>query len=332
MTEPPGEATEASSGAWSGASSGAWTGGPTWESTGTTPAGVGSACAFHPDRPTRLQCTRCGRPACPECLTPASVGFHCRACVAESRASQRTVRTVAGGRLDRGPVVTYAMIAVNVAIFLITAIQAKSGNDLLPSSMYLNGGLAPELVASGQWWRLLTSGFLHASVIHIGLNMLSLYLIGRILEQLLGRWQYLAVYLLSLIGGSAAVMLFSEPLSLSVGASGAIFGLMGGLVVAFRRFRYDLRQLLVVLGINLFISFRVSGISWQAHLGGLAVGALVTAAIVYAPRSAAARWLAAAAGGVLVLVLAAVLVRNGQIGDHGCVLTANGFFECLYPG
>ena len=271
------------------------------------------ACAFHPDRGTALHCTRCGRPACPECLQAASVGFHCRACVAEGQANQRPARTVTGARLRDRPVVTFTLIGVNVLFFLGTALQAKSGVDITGSSVFQKGTLVPALVASGEWWRLFSSGFLHLSVLHVGLNMLSLYFLGVGLERMLGRWRFLAVYLLSMIGGSVSVMLFTEPLSSAAGASGAIFGLLGGLVVVFRRFRYDMRQLVFVLAINLYLSFQVSGISWQAHLGGLFVGAAVAAAMVY-PRPAVRRNVEMAAGiTVLVLAVALVLFRDTQM-------------------
>jgi membrane associated rhomboid family serine protease len=283
-------------------------------------------CAFHPDRSTAMHCTRCGRPACPECLTPASVGFHCRACVAEGQANQRQARTVTGGRLADRPVVTFSLIAVNVVIFLITALQAHSGVDMSGSSLFRRGVLSPQLVASGEWWRLASSGFLHLSVIHIALNMLSLYFLGVGLERMLGPWRFLAVYLLAMLGGAAAVMLLTDSASASAGASGAIFGLMGGLVVVFKRFRYDMRQLVFVLAINLYLSFQLSGISWQDHLGGLFVGAAVTAAMVY-PKASNRRKIELAAGiGVLVLVVAVVLFRDSQIttrcaemaGDYYC--------------
>ncbi len=291
-------------------------------------AAATETCAFHPGRPTALHCTRCGRPACPECLTQASVGFHCRACVAESRANQRVARTVTGARVGQQPMVTFVLIGINVLIFLITAIQAGSGVDLSPSRIFQDGTLAPTLVASGQWWRLLTSGFLHLSVIHIGLNMLSLYFVGVGLERILGRTRFLAVYLLALLGGSASVMLFTDPLSSAVGASGAIFGILGGLVVVFKRFRYDMRQLIFVLAINLYLSFQIQGISWQAHVGGLVVGAAVTAAMVYPGQAIRKRVQIGAVVVVLVLVAAAVVFSDTQIGVRCSDITATQFVGC----
>jgi membrane associated rhomboid family serine protease len=272
-----------------------------------------------------MHCSRCGRPACPECLTEASVGFHCRACVAEGQAHQRPARTVTGARLGDRPVVTFSLIGINVVIFLITALQAQSGVDMRGSDLFWHGVLSPQLVASGEWWRLASSGFLHLSVVHIGLNMLSLYFLGVGLERMLGRWRFLAVYLLSMLGGAAAVMLLVDPASSAAGASGAIFGLMGGLVVVFKRFRYDMRQLVFVLAINLYLSFQLTGISWQDHIGGLVIGAAVTAAMVY-PRPAVRRKVEMGAGiAVLVLVVAVVVFRDSQISTR-CVEIAGDYY------
>ncbi|MET3805881.1 membrane associated rhomboid family serine protease [Nakamurella sp. UYEF19] len=282
-------------------------------------------CAFHPDRATGLHCTRCGRPACPECLTQASVGFHCRACVAEGQAAQRSVRTVTGAPVGQRPIVTFVLIGLNVLVFLITAIQAKSGVDMTGSVVFRDGSLVPAVVAGGQWWRLLSSGFLHLSVIHIGLNMLSLYFVGVGLERILGRSRFLAVYLLSLLGGAAAVMLLSEQFAPVAGASGAIFGVLGGLAVAFKRFKYDMRQLLFVLALNLFLSFQVSGISWQGHIGGLVVGAVVTAAFVYAPQSRRTQIQVGTVVLVFVLIVLVVIVRDTQL-THYCGIDPAGYF------
>lgn len=283
-------------------------------------------CAFHPDRQTGLLCTRCGRPCCPDCLTPASVGFHCRACVAEGKATQRAPRNVTGARIGQRPVVMFTLIGINVLIFLVTAIQAKSGVELGASGLFRAGALSPVVVASGQYWRLVTGGFLHASVIHIALNMLSLYFLGVGLERILGRVRFLVVYLSALLGGAAAVMLFSNPLTPTIGASGAIFGLMGGLVVVFRRFRYDMKQLLFVVAINLYLSFQLSGISWQGHLGGLVVGAAITAAMVYPPPAMRKKVQIGAVLLVLVLVVVVVLVRDAQFVTPYCGIGADGYF------
>ncbi|SDO58308.1 Membrane associated serine protease, rhomboid family [Nakamurella panacisegetis] len=283
-------------------------------------------CTVHPDRVTALHCTRCGRPACPDCLTPASVGFQCTACVAQGRAVQRPVRTVTGAIQGRRPVVTFTLIAVNLVIFLITALQAKSGTDLSGSWVYRQGGESSYLVASGQVWRLFTSGFLHASVIHIALNMLSLYFVGVALEGLLGRGRFVTVYVLSLLGGSACAMLLSSPLAFGVGASGAIFGVLGGLVVVFKRYRFDLRQLILVLAINIYASFQISGVSWEAHLGGLVVGLAVTAAMVYPKPAIARNVLIGTVIAVLVVVVAIVVIKDAQIGSVFCGISSDGYY------
>jgi len=265
--------------------------------------------------------------ACPECLTPASVGFQCRACVAEGRAGQRPTRTVSGSRADQKPVVTYVLIGINLVIFLIVAIQARSGVDMSRSAIFRDGTLAPTLVAGGQWWRLVTSGFLHVSVIHVGLNMFSLYVLGVALERMLGHGRFLTVYLLALIGGSAAVMLFTDPFVPSVGASGAIFGLMGGLVVVFKRFKFDMRQLLIVLAVNLYLSFQLAGISWQAHIGGLIVGAAATAAMVYPSPAIRKRVQIGSAVLIVVVVIGVVLLKDASIAQRYCGIAADGYFQ-----
>ena len=184
---------------------------PTPSGTGATPAPVPEVCTWHPDRQTALHCTRCGRPACPECLTPASVGFQCRACVAEGRATQRTALTVSGSPIGQQPVATIGLIIANVLIFVVTVIQAGGTDHLERSSWFSGGVLVPSDVAEGEWWRLITSGFLHLSITHIALNMVALYFVGLPLERVVGRWRFLVIYFLSLLGGSVAVMLFADP-------------------------------------------------------------------------------------------------------------------------
>lgn len=284
-------------------------------------AQVGTACTWHPDRSTALSCSRCGRPACPECLTPASVGFHCRQCVAESNAHRPVARTISGSVVGRQPMVAVALIALNVVAFLVTMIQGGGESTLGSSALFRDGALSPMYVAAGDWWQLITSGFLHAGVLHIAMNMLSLYLIGVGLERVLGAARFLTVYGLSLLGGSVAVYLMTEPDSSTVGASGAIFGLLGALLVIYKRLRLDLRQLGVILALNAFITFTVSGISWQAHVGGFIVGGIVGAAMVYAPQKNRLTWQVGVSVGVFAVLIALILVRNGTIGDWQCFPT-----------
>ncbi len=292
--------------------------------TGGPPVSQTQVCSWHPDRATALTCTRCGRPACPECLTPASVGFHCRACVAEARANYQAPRTVAGSQWGQRPLVSMVLIGINLVAFVVTALQARSVMDLSDSALYTRGGLIPVEVASGEYWRLLTGGFLHGSLIHIATNMISLYILGIPLERILGRGRFLVIYLLSLLGASVSVLVFSAPVSLTIGASGAIYGLMGALLVTFKRLRYDLRQLLVIVALNVFITFQVPGISWQGHLGGLVVGAIVGAAMVYPPQQSRKAWQWGTCIGVLVVLLGVVIVRDAQIGNWFCLYSVQG--------
>lgn len=285
-------------------------------------APVTTTCTWHPDRATALSCSRCGRPACPECLTPASVGFHCRQCVAESRAARPVARTISGGVHGQQPVVTFALIAVNVVVFLVTMIQGGGESGLGSSSWFRDGALTPVVASSGEWWQLLTSGFLHVSVLHIAMNMLSLYFIGVGLERVLGPVRFGAVYLLSLLGGSAAVMLFSDEFTATAGASGAIFGVLGALAVTLKRLRVDMRQLGIIIALNAFITFTVSGISWQAHLGGFIVGGIVGAAMVFAPARTRMTWQLGVGVSVLVAILALVVYRDSTIGDWVCSATS----------
>ncbi len=293
--------------------------------------GAARVCSWHPDRVTALSCSRCGRPACPECLSPASVGFHCRACVAEARAAHRTSapRTVVGARAQHAqPRITYGLIALNLLVFAGVGLQAQSLTSFGGSSVFNGSLLVPMVVAGGEWWRVVTSGFLHLSVTHIALNMLALYFIGLGLERVLGAWRYLSLYLLSLLGGSAAVMLFSPVTSASAGASGAIFGLMGALLVTLKRFKLDMRQAGVVIAINVFATFAIPGISWQAHLGGLVIGALVGAGLVYAPATNRLRWQVATCVAVGVALIAVFVVKDAALGTWVCSNTTLPSMSC----
>ncbi|MFI7004147.1 rhomboid family intramembrane serine protease [Nocardia sp. NPDC050175] len=268
-------------------------------------------CVRHPQRPTGLACTRCGRPACPECLRPAAVGQHCVDCLRQEQRDVAPVRTVAGAPVARAslPYATYALIAINVAIYAITAAQSKSLLENRTSALFHDWVLYPPLVADGQWFRLIGSGFLHYGPIHLLLNMFALYMIGRDTELVLGRLRYLAVYLVSLLGGSAAVMVFSQDTA-TAGASGAVYGLFGAITVILIRLRQNPNQMLILIGINVFISFSLPGISLWGHLGGLAAGTIATLGILFLPG-----WLRAKSqptarliGWVAVVVVALVAV------------------------
>jgi membrane associated rhomboid family serine protease len=241
------------------------------------------------------------------------VGFQCPDDVAAGNAGVRAPRRTTGLRLAgrRWGTVTLSLIGVNVAMFLLTAVL--TGLDgRAPLDNYRNGlfqqlAQVPLFVDAGDWWRPFTAAFLHYGIVHLALNMLSLLVFGSELERQLGRARYLTVYLVSVIGGAAAIQLFGNPFGQVAGASTAIYGLMGAFVVVLVHQRQDLRGLLTLLGINLVISF-LPGVSLIGHLGGLVGGAAATAVLVAARRR---RPVAIAGVAVLVLVLLALVYRGG---------------------
>ncbi|HSZ30151.1 MAG TPA: rhomboid family intramembrane serine protease [Pseudonocardiaceae bacterium] len=246
-------------------------------------------CVRHPGRETGVRCTRCDRPACAACLREAPVGYQCVDCVAHSARSQPRTSAIPGEQPTGRSVVMPILIAINVAVFVVTVVQAGSLSNNTSAALFQQWALQPEAVAQGAWWQLLTSGFLHIGPLHIAFNMIALWVIGRDLEQVLGRVRFLVVYLVSLLGGSLAVFVFANPASDTAGASGAVFGLMGGLAVVLMRLRLSPRPALTIILLNVIISFAVPNISILGHLGGLAAGAAVTAAMVYTPQKAPPR-------------------------------------------
>lgn len=251
------------------------------------------SCYRHPDRGTHIRCTRCERPICPDCMVSASVGFQCPDCVRTGSGTGHAPaashpRTVAGGVMTADPrLVTKIILGINVAVYL--AVLAKGDelvNELLllgRATTYYGGPL--EGVAEGQWYRLVTSMFLHQEMWHILFNMLGLWWLGGPLEAALGRARYLTLYLLSGLAGGALTYWLSAPVQGSLGASGAIFGLLGATAVLMRRLNYDMRPVFVLLAVNLVITFNPwGGIAWQAHVGGLIAGTLIAIGMVHAPR------------------------------------------------
>ncbi|HET9117295.1 MAG TPA: rhomboid family intramembrane serine protease [Pseudonocardiaceae bacterium] len=241
-------------------------------------------CVRHPGRETGVRCTRCNRPACPDCLREASVGYQCVDCVAGAARSQPRGETVRWSGPGQRPLVVPGLITINVAIFAITVAQAGSLAQNTESPLFQQWALQPRAVADGAWWQLLTAGFLHIGPIHLAFNMIALWVIGRDLEQFLGSFRFLVVYLVSLLGGSLVVLLFENAASSTAGASGAVFGLMGGFAVVLMKLRLSPRPALIIILLNVVISFVVPNISILGHLGGLAFGAATTAAMLYAPR------------------------------------------------
>ena len=266
--------------------------------------GQAPVCPRHPDRVSYVRCQRCGRPACAECQRPAAVGFQCVDCVRE-QAANAPVRKNAFGGVARGgtPTVTYTLIGVCVVVFLLQLVLPVVGQAFSYAPVFTTG---VEGVVPAEPWRMVTAAFLHSqgSFLHIALNMYALYILGRELEPAMGRARFLALYLLSAVGGSVGVLLLSNPGQYVVGASGAVFGLFGALFIIQRKRGGDVRQIVVLIAINAVLGFLVPNIAWQAHLGGLIIGAVCAAAIAYAPKGARqARFQWIGLGGVVVLLV-----------------------------
>ena len=267
-------------------------------------------CYRHSDRETYIQCQRCERYICPDCMRQASVGFHCPECVAEGAASMPRARTRYGAPAvaGRSDVVTKTIIGLNVAVFLLIWLTGGGSSPLLDRAEMIGraGFIEGGGVADGQYWRLLTSTFVHVQLLHILLNMIAIWIFGPTLETLLGRIRFIALYLVSALAGSVAVYLFTPPSVPTIGASGGVFGLLGAaLVISFQR-KLDISWLLMLLGFNLIYSFLAPSVSWQGHLGGLVAGLGMGAVFAYSPRGS--RNLFQWAGFGLLLGICAVLV------------------------
>lgn len=250
-------------------------------------------CYRHPDRETYISCQRCGRPICPDCMHQASVGYQCPECVRAGKRNVRTPRTAAGGLLPRqAGAATITLIGINVVAFVATLATGGTNGELSrwgamlsvsafdPSTGQLLTG-----VADGGYWRLITSAFLHTGVLHILFNMYALYIFGPMLERYLGVTRFLVMYFTVALGGSVFVYLLSPERTLTIGASGAVFGLFAVALVLLIRQRQNVTFLLVLLAINAVLSLQ-SGISWQGHLGGFVTGLVVGLMFAFAPR----RW------------------------------------------
>jgi membrane associated rhomboid family serine protease len=234
-----------------------------------------ATCYRHPSRETGVSCSNCGRPICPDCMTTTPVGMRCPEC-----ASQRT-KVVRMRELAKAPRVTYTLSAINVLVFLTEQGQLTLFGSSIYGKVIDEGFLARETIAAGhsQYWRLLTSGFLHENFIHIGFNMYLLYVLGLMLEPAIGSVRFAVIYFTALLVGSFGVVFATA--SASLGASGAIFGLMGAAVVELRARGLSVQQSGIggLIVINLILSFTLANISVGAHIGGLIGGFLAGLAI-----------------------------------------------------
>lgn len=268
-------------------------------------------CPRHPDRVSYVRCQRCGRPVCPDCQRPAPVGVHCVDCVAAASRAARPTHTVFGGRVHGGrPVVTITLIALCVISYVLQwTVPTWTGR----------WAFSP-LVGAEEPWRFLTSAFLHSpgSVLHIAFNMVALWMVGPYLEAALGRARYLTLYLVSAIGGSVGAVLLAPAVggwnTPMVGASGAVFGLFGAVLVVLRRLGRDAGGIVGILVLNGVLSFVLPGIAWQAHLGGLVVGAVLGAAYAYAPKERQRLVSVLASVGVAAALAVATLMTYSQYG------------------
>ena len=286
-------------------------------------------CPRHPDREAYVRCQRCGRPTCPECQRPAAVGIQCVDCVREAAKATPATRTILGGRGTNGPpVITYTLIGICVVVFAIQWVSERVTNDY---------AFAPFLGWT-EPWRFITAMFLHSprSLMHIGFNMYALYVLGSYLEPLMGRARFLAVYLISGIAGQVAVVLLAgNPTIIGlatgrdqhwvtavVGASGAIFGLFGALIVLNRHLNRSVAGIYGIVAINAVIGFVIPNIAWQAHLGGFVAGLAAAGVLVLARRRAAASLVWPGLMGLVVVVAAVVVVKYLTVPEPIRELTA----------
>ncbi len=310
----------------------------TQPSEGPAATGV-PTCYRHPDRETWIRCQRCERPICPDCMRDAAVGFQCPDCVKQASKGSRQNQAMYGGERSADPrLTTFFLIGINAVIWLAVVATGWKNSELIPRLALVAKGTCESLssngyyptaigerlctlgtqgdghwvpgVADGAVWQLITSQFLHVEIWHIASNMLALWVLGPQLESVLGRTRFLVLYLLSGLAGSVAVLWLSDAGGLTLGASGAIYGLFGAYAVIAHKMRGDLRSIATLLAINLFITFAIPNISWQGHLGGIVGGAVVAAVIAYAPRGrrTAVQAVGLAAFTVVLVVLIALRV------------------------
>jgi membrane associated rhomboid family serine protease len=249
-------------------------------------------------------------------MNAAAVGFQCPECLREGNKSVRQARTVYGGRVrpgERPGIITEALIAINVAIFLVTTVQGKNlldgkGN----SSVFDHLAIIPPAVAHGDYYRIFTGAFLHFGLIHLFFNMYALWIFGPLLERDLGRLRFTALYVLAGIGGGVLSVALGPLVETAAGASGAIFGLMGALYVIFRHRNIDTTQVVFTLAGNLIFTFAVSNIDWRGHIGGLITGAAIAFVYARAPVGAMRSRIQAAG----VALIAVVLVAGAALAVH----------------
>lgn len=264
-----------------------------------------TTCYRHPDRPTRLSCSTCGKPICPDCSRDTPVGQKCPECAAPTGRH----KVITTRQLARPTPVTQAILYANIILFVV-------GYLLPDNELVLRFAQINILVRAGDWWRLLTAAFLHANVMHIFFNMYALYLFGPQVERQMGSAPFASLYLSSALAGGAAYLVAGGS-GFAVGASGAIFGLFGAWIAATYRRRHTpagralFQRLSLLLAVNLALPFLLPAIAWQAHVGGLVAGILIVSAWLRLPgsdpRAIILRTVSGALVGVAALAIALVI-------------------------
>jgi membrane associated rhomboid family serine protease len=265
---------------------------------------VRETCYRHPSRETGVHCSSCGRPICPDCMTPTPVGMRCPEC-ARQRTKMHSARTLSTPNVSA----TTALIAINVIVFIVEAVMSGglARFATVSDSIFIHGALyAPSIATSHEYWRLLTAGFLHASILHLLFNMVSLYFLGVMLEPAIGRRWFVGIYGVSLLAGSLGALI-AAPNTPTIGASGAVFGVAGAALIVMRARGISAWQtgLPLFLAINLVIGFQTAGISIGGHIGGL-IGGMAAATVVVDLAERRRSELLAAAGLVALAAAAAV--------------------------
>jgi membrane associated rhomboid family serine protease len=286
-------------------------------------------CYRHPDRETRVACSRCDRPICPECMSPSPVGMRCPECAGERSDIRRPSYKAPTASATDTPA-TYALIGINVLVFVAQLAFGGGATGFDGTGLTADGALCGDAIGAGgicapptvltdggEWWRIFTSGFLHGGFIHLALNMFVLYILGTLLEPAIGTRRLLGIYFVSLVAGSFGALLLSEPFRYTVGASGAIYGLFGATLLVARNRGLDqvVTQLGFWLVLNLVLTFSISGISIGGHLGGLAGGALAGMVVLAAERRSAR---------VPVGFEIAALAALGTVAFVACLVVAGG--------
>lgn len=232
-------------------------------------------CYRHPGRETLLSCSHCGRPICTDCMTEAAVGVRCPECIGGSgRRAPGPVRRLRAAERSGTAIATAVLVAINLLVYLAEMVQGVGVSGVTGSSLVRDGAVYGPAVADGEWYRMVTGGFLHAGVIHIAFNMYLLWIVGGALERYAGAGRFLAIYFTAILWGSAGALLLS-PDTITVGASGGVFGLMAALYLLERQRGVSLlgSAIGMLLVLNLAITFMIPGISIGGHLGGVVGGA-----------------------------------------------------------